>query len=197
MEDARQRDMIMGASGAAGTAAMLPWALNRVARTRFRVVLGYESTTPLLLAMERGEVEGNGSASLSDIYAKEDWIKNDKINFLYTLASQRSPQLPNVPAIVEFADNDLDRSVLGMLGSVSEIGFTVLAPPDIPPDRAATLRKAFGEMTNDPDFLAEAMKMGLEPAPLSGEELQKIVARTFDASDEAVKKLREIVQPPR
>lgn len=195
--DAKKRTLFVGASGASGTSAIVPWALNRVAETKFHVVTGYQSQTPQLLAMERGELEGVGSASLSDILAKEDWIKNDKVNFLYTIAAHRSSKLPDVPAIVEFAENDLDRAVLKALGSVTDIGFTLMAPPDIPADRAAALRSAFADMVKDPDFLIEAKKIGLDPEPLSGEELQEVVASTLNASDEVVKRLREVVQPQR
>jgi tripartite-type tricarboxylate transporter receptor subunit TctC len=197
MTHARERKLVVGASGASGTSAIVPWALNRVADTKFQVVSGYESQTPQLLAMERGELEGVGSASLSDVLAKQDWIKNDKVNFLYTIAARRSSKLPDVPAIVEFAENDLDRSVLSTLGSVTDIGFTIMAPPDIPADRAAALRAAFAEMVKDSDFIAEAKKIGLDPEPLSGIELQKLVADTLDASGEAVKRLREVTQTPR
>lgn len=197
MAHARERGVIVGASGASGTSAIVPWALNRMAGTKFRVVSGYESQTPQLLAMERGELEGVGSASLRDILTKEDWIKNDKVNFLYTIAARRSSQLPDVPAIVEFAQNDLDRAVLRSLGSVTDIGFTIMAPPDIPADRAAALRAAFAEMVKDPQFLAEAKKIGLDPEPMSGLELQKLVAETLEASGDAVKRLREVTQPVR
>jgi tripartite-type tricarboxylate transporter receptor subunit TctC len=195
--DAKKQTLFVGASGASGTSAIVPWALNRVAGTKFHVVTGYESQTPQLLAMERGELGGVGSASLSDILAKEDWIKNDKVKFLYTIAAQRSSKLPDVPAIVEFAENDLDRAVLKSLGSVTDIGFTIMAPPNIPADRAAALRAAFADMVKDPDFLVEAKKIGLNPEPLPGEELQEVVASTLNASDEVVKRLREVVQPQR
>jgi tripartite-type tricarboxylate transporter receptor subunit TctC len=197
MADAKARTLIVGASGASGTSAIVPWALNRIAGTHFQVVTGYASAVPQLLAMERGELEGVGSESLNDVLARQDWIKNDKVNFLYTIAGQRSSKLPDVPAIVEFADNDLDRAVLRLLGSVSDIGFTVMAPPGTPADRAASLRAAFRDMVKDPDFLAEAGKLGLDPEPLSGEDLQKLVADTLGATGEAVQKLRDITQPPR
>ncbi len=197
MADARERKLIVSASGASGTSAIVPWALNRAAGTHFQVVTGYQSLIPQLLAMERGEVEGVGSASLSDVLARQDWIKNDKVSFLYTIGTRRSTKLPDVPTIVEFAQNDLDRAVLRLLGSVSDIGFTIMAPPGIPADRAASLRGAFAEMVKDPDFLAEAAKIGLDPEPLSGEDLQTIVADTLGATGEAVHKLREITQPPR
>jgi tripartite-type tricarboxylate transporter receptor subunit TctC len=197
MADARDRKLIVGASGASGTSAIVPWALNRMAGTHFQVVSGYVSQTPQLLAMERGELDGVGSASLSDILAHADWIKNHKVNFLYTIATHRSTKLPDVPAIVELGQNDLDRAVLRLLGSITDIGFTIMAPPDIPADRAASLRRAFADMVKDPGFLAEAATIGLEPEPLSGADLQSVVASTLGATGEALAKLRDVAQPPR
>jgi len=66
----------------------------------------------------------------------------------------------------------------------------------LPADRAASLRWAFLDMVKDPDFLAEAEKLGLEPEPLSGEDLQKLVADTLGATGEAVQKLRDVTRPP-
>jgi tripartite-type tricarboxylate transporter receptor subunit TctC len=197
MTDARDRKLIVSASGASGTSAIVPWALNRLTGTHFQVVTGYQSVVPQLLAMERGEVEGVGSAGLSDVLARGDWIKTGKVNFLYTIAAQRSRQLPDVPVIAEFARNGLDRTVLQLLGNVTDIGFTIMAPPGVPADRVASLRKAFGDMVHDPDFRAEANKIGLNPEPRSGDELQGIVAATLGAAGAAVQKLRQVTQPVR
>ena len=197
MKGAKERKLIVSASGASGTSAIVPWALNRLAGTHFQVVTGYQSLVPQLLAMERGEVEGVGSTTLSDVVKHSDWIKAGKVSFLYTIAARRTSQLPDAPAITEFAHNDLDRTVLRLLGSVTDIGFTIMAPPGIPAERAAALRKAFLEMVRDPDFVAEAKKIGLDPEPQSGEELQSAVTDTLNATGEAVQKLREVTQPPR
>lgn len=197
MADAHERKLIVSASGASGTSAIVPWALNRLAGTHFQVVTGYQSLVPQLLAMERGEVEGVGSTTLSDVLKRPDWIKAGKVSFLYTIAARRTSQLPDVPAITEFAHDDLDRTVLRLLGSVTDIGFTIMAPPGVPSDRVAALRKAFLEMVRDQDFLAEAKKIGLDPEPQSGGELQSTVADTLNATGEAVQKLREVTQPPR
>jgi tripartite-type tricarboxylate transporter receptor subunit TctC len=197
MADAKARKLIVSASGASGTSAIVPWALNRIAGTHFRVVTGYQSLIPQLLAMERGEVEGIGSASLSDVLARQDWIKGDKVSFLYSISAKRSAKLPDVPAIVEFAPDDLDRAVLRLLGSVSDIGFTIMAPPGVPADRVASMRQAFAAVMKDPDFLAEASKIGLEPEPLSGEALQRMIAHTLGANSAAVARLRAVTQPPR
>ena len=196
MEDAKSRKLIVGASGASGTSAIVPWALNRIAGTHFQVVTGYASAVPQLLAMERGELEGVGSESLNDVLARRDWIDHGKVTFLYTIATRRSTKLPDVPTIVEFAQNDLDRAVLRLLGSVTDIGFTVMAPPGVPDDRTAMLREAFLKMVKDPDFLAEATKIGLDPEPLSGEDLQKAVVETLGATGAAVQELRDVTRAP-
>jgi tripartite-type tricarboxylate transporter receptor subunit TctC len=197
MADAKERKLIISGSGASGTSAIVPWALNRLAGTHFQVVTGYQSAVPQLLAMERGEVEGVGSAALSDVLKRRDWLDSGKVSFLYMIGARRSRQLPDVPAITEFAVNQLDRTVLGLLGSVTDIGFTIMAPPGVPAERAASLRKAFRGMVQDPEFLAEAERIGLDPEPQPGDELQMAIAETLGATGEAVQKLRDVAQPPR
>lgn len=198
MEDAKQNAMIMGASGASGTGAIVPWALNRLAGTRFQVVLGYESQAPFLLAMERGELEGAGSATLSVLQRQnQDWIKNKKINFLYSITPERTPQLPDVPALPEFGRDELGKTVLRLIGGVTTIGLTAFAPPGVPSDRVAALRQAFVAMTKSPEFLADSQKLGFESEPLSGDELQKFVEDYFSVTEEAKAKLREVVRPQR
>ena len=57
LADAMQREVSMAAGGASGTAATVPWALNRMLGTKFKVITGYPTTDARGLAMERGEVE--------------------------------------------------------------------------------------------------------------------------------------------
>jgi hypothetical protein len=52
-------------------------------------------------------------------------------------------------------------------------------------------------MVKDPDFLAEAAKIGLDPEPLSGEDLQGAVANTLGSTGETLQRLRDVTQPPR
>jgi tripartite-type tricarboxylate transporter receptor subunit TctC len=59
------------------------------------------------------------------------------------------------------------------------MGRPFLAPPGIPADRTAALRKAFMDSMTDPGFLAEADKMKLEINPVSGEAVQEIVQDVY------------------
>jgi tripartite-type tricarboxylate transporter receptor subunit TctC len=193
--DARQRTVIVSASGATGTSAIVPWALNRLAGTKFRVIRGYQSQRPQLLALERGEIQGIGSASLSDVLANADWSRNHRVNILYTIAQARSRLVPDAPAIVELAGNDRDRSVLKMLGSVADIGQTLMAPPGVPASREALLRQAFLLMSKDPEFRSEAQKIGAHVDPLSGADLAGLVATASNVSPDVLAELRDVTRP--
>jgi hypothetical protein len=50
-------------------------------------------------------------------------------------------------------------------------------------------------MVKDTAFLDEAKKLGLEINPVSGEELQKIVADIVDTPKQVADRLNEIITP--
>ena len=195
--DARERTVIVSAQGASGISAIVPWALNKLAGTRFHVISGYESEKSGVLAMERGEVQGIGSAALSDVLKNKEWSANHRISVLYTISQKRSALVADAPAIVELTDNDTDRKVLALLGGVTDIGQTLMAPPGIPGDREAVLRKAFEAMMNDPDFVNQAGKIGIIADPLGGSALSTLVTSLSEAPPEILEKLRAVTRPQR
>ena len=192
--DARRMPASMAAIGAAGTAATVPWALNQLIGTRFKVVLGYDSSPAMGLAMERGEVDGNGSTSWDYLETKPDWLAPRRITFLYTIALDRYRAIPDVPTILELAENGRDRDVLKLVASGSTIGRSIVGPPDIPPDRVAALRLAFDAMVQDPEFLLDARNRHLGVDPMSGAGLARIVADVAGAPDDTVEKMKLVTR---
>jgi tripartite-type tricarboxylate transporter receptor subunit TctC len=193
--DAQRTKTIVSASGAAGTSAIVPWALNRLAGSKFEVVRGYESQRPQFLAMERGEVAGVGSAALSDVLQNSEWMNNRRVTILYSISQRRSKLAPDVPAIVELTTDPTAKQVLGLLGSVADIGQTLMAPADIPAARLDILRKAFEEMVKDPQFIQEASQIGMNVDPMTGDALAALVTAVSTAPAEVVDKLREVTRP--
>jgi hypothetical protein len=63
-----------------------------------------------------------------------------------------------------------------------------------PKDRFQMLRRAFRETLKDKDFLAEAIKSKLDVEPVSGEEVEKIVAALFKFDSATVAKMSEILK---
>jgi tripartite-type tricarboxylate transporter receptor subunit TctC len=74
-----------------------------------------------------------------------------------------------------------------------QIGRAFLAPPEIPADRVADLRKAYDETMQDPQLLAEIDQSHSEFNPLSGEKLQRLVAATTDVPPAIIARIRDII----
>jgi hypothetical protein len=86
-----------------------------------------------------------------------------------------------------------DRAVLKLLSSPTAIGRPVFTTPDTPDDRVKTLRAAFDKMVADPKFVEAALKENFEIDPVSGADVQKIVAEIIDAPEAVRKRLGEII----
>src|SRR5262249_36635987 len=103
---------------------------------------------------------------------------------------RRIKELPNDPALLDFAVDERSRKILTLLGGGPDIGRSIVAEPGIPAERAAALRKAFMETMEDPDFVAEMHKHSLNIEPLSGEQVQAIVAGAVATPKELVEQAR-------
>ena len=196
MADAREKEAVLSAIGAAGTAATVPWALNRLIGTRFKVVLGYQSSPDTGLAMERGEVNGTGSTSWDYLETKRDWLEQRKITVLYAIALSRYHRIPGVPTIAEFAVDDRDRKVLELISTGSTIGRAVIGPPGLPADRTSALLQAFDAMVKDAEVLADAKQRNLGVDPSTGAELQRMVADVAAAPAEIIARMQAVTRQP-
>jgi tripartite-type tricarboxylate transporter receptor subunit TctC len=183
IDDAKKREVTMGATGAAGTSAIYPLLLNNTVGTKFKVVTGYRGMSSTWLGMESGEIDGasNGMDSLRS--SKPDWLREKKVTALAQVALSRQPDFLEAPLLYEVATNDLDRQVLRLFTSHTGIGRAIAAPPGVPADRLAALENAFMATMKDPQFLVDAAKMRAEIEPMAARELQEIVGSSVSVSD--------------
>jgi tripartite-type tricarboxylate transporter receptor subunit TctC len=181
IDDAKTIEITMGATGF-NTSSQYPTVLNQMIGTKFKVIMGYPGGAEVNLAMERGEVQGRGSNSWASYKGtKPEWVKEGKVVVLAQVGLKRAPDLPNVPLLQELATNDQDRAAMKLLSAPTAIGRPFFAPPGVPADRVKALRAAFDATMTDKNFLDEAAKLNLDVNPVSGEDLQKIVADIIDA----------------
>jgi tripartite-type tricarboxylate transporter receptor subunit TctC len=194
VEDAKMREIVMGAEGPSGAAAIMPWALNRLTGTHFKVVRGYIGSTELFIALQRGEIQGMGSVGL-DMLAEKGWLAQGQADVLYALSNERLASLPDVPAVTELARDERGRAVLSLIASIPDIGVTIAAPPDVPAGRVASLRTAFAVMVKDPDFIKNERRLGINVDPLAGEVVEAIVKRAAAAPPDLVAALKAAIEP--
>ncbi len=177
VEEAKNKTIIIAGSVPTNGSSFIPTALNDLLGTRFKIIRGFQGSPPMALAMERGEVDAIGGISWEAVQmTKTDWIAEKKAKVLYVQGAHRIKEVPDAPALLDFAYDERSRQILALLGGGPDVGRSIVAEPGIPPERAAALRKAFMATMEDPDFVADMRKRNLSVEPLPGEEVQKIVA---------------------
>jgi tripartite-type tricarboxylate transporter receptor subunit TctC len=173
-----------------------PRLFNALLGTKFKIVNGYPGTTEIILAMERGEVQGIGDWSWSSMKtARPDWLRDRKMTLLMQAALQKDPELPDVPSALEFVKNDADRKVMELYLTQKTVARPVIAPPGVPAERLAALRAGFIALAQDKEFIADAQKARLEVAPISGEAVDKVISLITSASPETGERLSKAIAP--
>jgi tripartite-type tricarboxylate transporter receptor subunit TctC len=176
IEQAKHREILMAGTVASNTSNFIPAALNDLIGTKIKVIMGFRGSPDQALAMMRGEVNSIGGMSWEAIQTNhQEWLTEKKIRIFYAQGAQRIKDLANEPGLLDFATDERSRRILGLLGSGPDMGRTIVAEPNIPPDRLAALRTAFMATMEDPEYVAEMKKRNLNIEPLSGEDVQKTV----------------------
>jgi tripartite-type tricarboxylate transporter receptor subunit TctC len=174
-KDLYRHELIMGDVGPGSGTRVYPRALAGLLGMKFKLVGGYKSSADVMLAMQRDEVQGICESLDSIRSRRPDWLANKTITILFQGAAEASVDLPGIPLIQDLARNADERQAIEFLYAGQGIGRPFVAPPGLPPDRLAMLRKAFDATMKDAEFLAEIETTRLEFEPLPGAELQALV----------------------
>lgn len=193
IEGAKSAVIPVASTGPGSPSEAYPKLMNALLGTKFKLVRGYPGSTNGLLAMERGEVDGALTSWNTMKSTRKKLLDDKKMILLVQYVSQRSPELKDVPAVVELASNDEDRKLLAFAASSAEVGRSILAPPGVPADRVAALRAAFDAAMKDPALLAEVNKARLDFVPASGAELQKIIQDTASTPPALIERMKKIL----
>ena len=175
IEDVRKRPITIAATGPSSEAAIVPALLNNLFGTKFKIVTGYAGTQEMSIAMERGEADAM-TTIISSLFSQFARFMADKqINVLVQNSLRRNSAFPDVPTTVDLVDNDDDRQIMKLFAIGSDIGRSVIAPPGVPADRIAILRKGFMDAMNDPELIATAKKSDIDLEPLDGAAVQAMI----------------------
>jgi tripartite-type tricarboxylate transporter receptor subunit TctC len=195
LEQVMQKELTVGGTGPAADTDQFPKVLNGALGTKFKMVTGYPGGNDVDLAMERGEVMGRCGWSWSSVVAThQHWIDGKKINILVQLSLRKHGDLPNVPLIMDFAKTEEQQQIFKLVFSRQPMGRPFLAPPGIPPERVAALRKAFSDTLADPQFLVEADKMKLEINPVAGDAVQRLVQEVYRTPPEIARRVADMLR---
>lgn len=189
LADFMARDLKMGA-----TTESHVNILNNVFGARLKAIKGYPGGNDITIALEREEVDGRCNWSWSAIMStRPDWVRDKKVNVVLQFSNRKVPELPDVPLVTDLIKTQSQRDIVNLILVSQQMARLVTAPPDVPAERVAALRKAFDQMLKDPEFIASAAKLGLPVDPVGGLELQKLVDDMAKTPPDIIKTFHEVV----
>jgi len=159
-----------------------------------QLVSGYKGTAEIRLAAEGGEIAGACWAWDSMKVTWRQALDAGAAIPVLQVVAKKFPDLPNVPLAITFAKTDEARQLIQVgVQYAGAFARPFALPPGTPRERVQEMRRAFQETLKDRALLAEAEKTRLTLDPVTGEELEKMVADVFTLDPALAAKLKAIL----
>ncbi|HET9808469.1 MAG TPA: tripartite tricarboxylate transporter substrate-binding protein [Candidatus Limnocylindria bacterium] len=193
-EDAQKQTVTVGATGPNDDTGFFPRVLNTLAGTKFDLKIGYPGGNDVLLAMERGEVQGRCGWSWSSVVStRKQWLDTKYVTILTQMSLNKHPDIPKeVPLATQYVKDPNDKLILEVIFARQAIGRPYAAPPGIPAERVKALQDAFEKTYKDPAFIADADKAKQEMNARNAVEVRQVIDKIFSTPATLVARLKQI-----
>jgi tripartite-type tricarboxylate transporter receptor subunit TctC len=192
--DLLDNELIVGSTGPGAGSYSYPKGLSALLGLKFKIIAGFPSASAVVLAMERGEVDGLCQSFAGISLSRPDWIARKTVLILLRGGKVDNPALPGVPYVGDLARTPEQRQAVEFLYAADNINRSFIAPPNMPSERVGMLRSAFAATMKDPEFLADARKQKLEVEPEEGEQLAAFIRKIYDTPPPIVEKIVELIK---
>jgi len=165
------------------------WTLlyKNVFGAKAQLVSGYPGTNDVVLAMERGEVDGLCGISWSTIKSRHpEWLTSHSVNIIVQAALKKEPEISAVPLATDLTKTPEQLQIIKLLLVSQAMARPFAAPPDIPADRKAALIAAFDATMKDADFLAEAQKLSFDVRPVGATAIDAMLAEVYQTPKDVI-----------
>jgi tripartite-type tricarboxylate transporter receptor subunit TctC len=196
IEDAKKPGppLVLGGIAFGETSADIILVARSLFGLNLQLVVGYPGSPDINIAIQRGELDGRAIGISSLQATMGDWWNGGKLRLLVQFGRDtRLASLPDVPTARELAKSPEDKALVDFAEVPFRIARPFIAPPKVPAERAAILKRAFMEAQRDPAFLKEARDMQLDISPLSGDQAHAIVARIAHTAPAVIQHYKDIL----
>jgi tripartite-type tricarboxylate transporter receptor subunit TctC len=176
LDDVKTHEVSLSMSGPAEANPVM--LMNALLGTRFKPIIGYNATSPLL-AVERGEVEGTCPTVGTLRMTRPTWLTQKEFRPIVRVSMDADSNSPDVSRVVDLLKDDDEKEMFELLVFPHEFGAPFMLPPGTQDDVLATYRKAFDATVRDPAYQIEAKRQGQAIEPRNGAEVTALIERVF------------------
>jgi tripartite-type tricarboxylate transporter receptor subunit TctC len=164
-----------GVTGKASASAVDNAIISEAFGLKSKIIPGFKGSRGYMMAVIAGRELECACVSLA---AFEDYVERGEVTMVAVQGEKRFPKYPHVPTVSETPNVTPEgKKLLQLLGDLGKAGRMLFAPPGLPEERRLFLEEALIKSLNEPALLEWAKKMGLNPAPLPGNESKALVDR--------------------
>ncbi len=198
IEDALTLPTRMGATALGASTRDYVLFMRKTTDVKFELVMGYRGSADILLAMERGEIDGLCGYEWSGMRSQRpEWIRDGKLNVLVQISLDFDAELSGmgIPPLWDYVKNEEDRKAVELIVSQQMFQRPFVLPPGVPAEQVATLRAAFDATMADRQFRDEAERTRIDINPLSGAKVQERIEQIYAAPRAVIERARELLKP--
>lgn len=191
------KDFVLGATTPGSTTLDFPVVTKAVLGAKYRIVQGYKATRDVFASIEKGEVHGVCGIGLATIRVAFPDVLGGKLFARVVvqedLNGHKELNALGIPLMTGLISNDADRELFRFLYAQNPITRPFILPPDVPEQTLQLLRTAFMTTMRDPELLADAKRMRVDVAPMSGDAVQQIVQRLYATPPAIINRTKAIL----
>jgi tripartite-type tricarboxylate transporter receptor subunit TctC len=192
-DDLFEHEIIVGGDSKGSSLSDVTNLLKNVLGVKFRLVNGYKGSHAVVMAIERGELQGMCGYGWSPLMSQAPHlVKENKVNLLvqFAMKGYDAPTKLGVPIIWKYVKTEEQRRMLELAAAPLVFGRVEFVPGGVPKERLVALRRAFDKTMTDPRYIKDAEKQHLGITPASGEEVEEMVRKILTTPKELAAKTR-------
>jgi tripartite-type tricarboxylate transporter receptor subunit TctC len=185
-----------GSTGPGSDLYDTPKVLEAALGLPIQLLAGYKGASEIRLAAEAGELE---AVCWPDFTTRILWSKaleTGDVKIVLQATPRPAAGLDKIPLAVDLAKSQEARRLIEIgIHDAGALLFAYSMPPGTPKEPVQIMRQALMTTFKDPEFLADTKKSMLAIDPVSGEEMDKIIAGLFKLEPALVSRLKTILVP--
>lgn len=193
LDEAKKVETVLGSTGRGGETYIVPAMINAVLGTKFKIVTGYPGINEIMLAIERGELQGRSGSWANLVQQHAEWVKSKRIVTLVQIGITKDPEIDK-PLLVDLAKSPEERGLLELVSGFPVFSRAPWLPAGVPDDRVQALRRAFDAAMRDTAMLKASKERNIDLKPNSGEEVQKLALAVGNLPPAVLARARDILR---
>ena len=183
------KTLIIGATGPGANTYDFPLLVKEFLGVDLKIVSGYSSSSDIMLAIERKEVDARAGSYTSI----RPFVDRGLVRPLIRGSAIESG-IEKLPVDENLAPTPRARAIMALRSAPEVVGRPYVMPPGTPDDIVKAMREAFDKAIKDPQLKAEAKKGKMDLEFMPGDEALKVIKEVLSQPKDVVDEFSKYIK---